>query len=150
VLSIWNARVADVRKRFSQVRTVVLIKADDLLEVAAFELETVLFQPENYRWSWNDGDNLVGFEVLPNQTEIHKFTWQPHGSQFTIVEDVPKDRLAIKIKQPPELDREAVLKALNFEPSWITEVCHKAGQVKPAAQTARERSPTPLDLPMLL
>jgi hypothetical protein len=61
---------------------------------------------------------LEGYEVRDN-VEIHKFTWQPHGSQFTIIEEVPKDRLAIKIRKPPELDKEAVLKALEFDASWV-------------------------------
>jgi hypothetical protein len=52
-------------------------------------------------------------------TLIHKFTWQPHGSQFTIIEEVPANRLAIKIRKPPELDKEAVLKALEFDSSWV-------------------------------
>jgi len=115
VLSIWNSRVGDVRKKFLHVRTVVLIKSDDLLEVAAFELD----RPENYKWSWNEDDNLEGFEVRSDKTEIHKFTWQPHGSQFTIIEEIPPSRLAIKIKKPPQLDKETVLKALEFDSSWV-------------------------------
>ncbi len=119
VLSIWNSRVADVRKKFTHVRTVVLIKADDLLELAVFETDTSLYRPENYKWSWNDEDNLEGYEVRPDKVEIHKFTWQPHGSQFTIIEEVPADRLAIKIKKPPVLDKDAVLKTLKFDESWV-------------------------------
>lgn len=119
VLSIWNSRVGDVRKKFLHVRTVVLIKSDDLLEVAAFELDTDLYRPENYKWSWNEDDNLEGFEVRSDKTEIHKFTWQPHGLQFTIIEEVPASRLAIKIRKPPELDKDAVLKALEFDASWV-------------------------------
>jgi len=119
VLSIWNSRVGDVRKKFLHVRTVVLIKSQDLLEVAVFETDTSLYQAENYKWSWNDENNLEGFEVRPDKTEIHKFTWQPHGSQFTIIEEVPPSRLAIKIRKPPELDKEAVLNALKFDESWV-------------------------------
>jgi hypothetical protein len=119
VLSIWNSRVADVRKKFLHVRTVVLIKSDDLLEVAAFELDTSLFPDANYKWTWNEEDNLEGYEVRSDKTEIHKFTWQPHGSQFTVIEEVPANRLAIKIRKPPELDKDAVLKALEFDASWV-------------------------------
>jgi hypothetical protein len=36
VLSIWNERVAGIRKLYKHVRTVVLIKSDDLLEAAVF------------------------------------------------------------------------------------------------------------------
>jgi len=42
-----------------------------------------------------------------------------HGSQFTIIEDVPEHRLAIRIKKPPRLDRDEVLDALKFDTSWI-------------------------------
>ena len=38
---------------------------------------------------------------------------------FTIIEEVPANRLAIKIRKPPELDKEAVLKALEFDASWV-------------------------------
>ena len=41
------------------------------------------------------------------------------GSQFTIIEDVPEDRLAIRIRKPPELDKEAILKTLKFDDSWV-------------------------------
>ncbi|MBM4029329.1 MAG: hypothetical protein FJ280_28625 [Planctomycetes bacterium] len=116
VLSIWNERVAGIRKLYQHVRTVVLIKADDLLELAAFELETVLHPVEGYRWAWNKQNNLEGFRKA---TDEHVFTWQPHGSQFTMIEDVPKNRLAIRIRKPPVLDREAVLASIRFDESWV-------------------------------
>jgi hypothetical protein len=118
ILSIWNTRVADVRKRFLHVRTVVLIKSDDLLEEAVFEMDTSLYPIENYKWAWNEEDNLEGYETR-DKVEVHKFTWKPHGSQFTIIEEVPQNRLAIKIRKPLELNREAVLKALKFDESWV-------------------------------
>jgi hypothetical protein len=116
VLSIYNERVSSVRKIFKHVRTVVLVKSDDLLEVAAFELETILRDADAYRWKWNKNDNLEGFD---KKSDEHFFTWQPHGSQFTIIEEVPAERLAIRMRKPPEPDREAVLKALKFDPSWV-------------------------------
>ena len=116
VLSIWNERVAGVRKLFKHVRTVVLVKSDDLLELAVFEFDTVMFAPDAFQWKWNKRNNLEGFYKKSGE---HKFTWQPHGSQFTVVEDVPKNRLAVRIKQPPRLDRGTVLKALHFDSSWV-------------------------------
>lgn len=116
ILSIWNKRVADVQKLYKNVRTIVLIKSDDLLEVSVFEFETITYRPEDYSWKWNKNKNLEGISKSTNQ---HLFTWQPHGSQFTIVENVPKDRLAIRIKQPPLLNRPNVLKAIKFDDSWI-------------------------------
>ncbi len=116
VLSIWNERVAGIRKLYRHVRTVVLIKSDDLLEAAVFEFETILYRAEDFWWQWNENNNLEGFH---NDSDQHVFTWQPHGSQFTIIEDVPADRLAIRIKKPPVLDRDEVLKAIKFDASWI-------------------------------
>lgn len=50
VLAIWNERVAGIRKLYKHVRTVVLIKSDDLLEVSAYEFETIIYHPEGYYW----------------------------------------------------------------------------------------------------
>ena len=116
ILAIWNERVAGIRKLYQHVRTIVLIKSDDLLELAAFEFETVMYPPNQYWWQWNDRNNLEGFS---NATDNHLFTWQPHGSQFTIIEKVPTNRLAIKIKNPPQLERDTVLKSINFDDSWV-------------------------------
>lgn len=117
VLQIWNERVNAVRSKFSRLRAVVLIKSKDLTKLAVFEFETVFYPPEQYFWQANDEGNLEGLE---RSTRFHKFTWQPHGSQFTIIEPVPDDCLHITVKQPPRLDREEVLKAVHYDESWIT------------------------------
>lgn len=116
VLGIWNSRVSSVRAKYEHLRTVVLLKSDDLLELAAFEVDTELYISSQYSWEWNKNKNLVGTE---KNTGEHRFTWQPHGSQFTIVENVPEDRLAIRIKQPLPLDRDKVLGTLEFDDSWV-------------------------------
>jgi len=116
ILSIWNERVSSVRKLYKHVRTVVLVKSETLLEAAVFEFETVLYDTSMYWWQWNENDNLEGFIKKRDQ---HVFTWQPHGSQFTIIEDVPEERLAIRIRKPPVLDKDNLLRAINFEDSWI-------------------------------
>ena len=115
VLSIWNERVYSVRKLYKHLRTVVLVKSEDLLEVAVFEVETCAFMPEQFKWVWNEKGNLCGFDERGG----HKFTWQPHGAQFTIVEEVPGERLAIRVKQPPALEPEQMLAAAGYEESWI-------------------------------
>ena len=117
ILSIWNERVSSIRKTYKHLRTVVLIKSMDLLKLAVFEFETIRYDPELYTWNWNENRNLVGFEKVNNS---HRFTWQPHGSQFTIIEEVPEDCLLIKIKDPPKLAKGEVLKALNYDETWVT------------------------------
>jgi len=116
VLGIWNARVADVRKKFLHVRTVVLLKGENLTEVSVYEEEACLFDPKDYYWQVNDRGNFEGFE---NSTGAHRFTWQPHGSQFTIVSDVPEKRLKLRIKRPERVSPSAVLNDVGFDPSWI-------------------------------
>jgi len=117
VLEIWNERVSAIREKFKHLRTVVLIKSLDLTEVVVFEFDTIRYDSELYEWAWNKNNNLVGTH---KRTEEHRFTWQPHGSQFTIIEDVPKKALVINIKKPKTLDKTRILKALGFDNSWIT------------------------------
>lgn len=49
-------------------------------------------------------------------------SWQPHGSQFTIVEDVPADRLHIKLSKPEKFSKDQILKLLSFDDSWYSVV----------------------------
>ena len=116
VLSIWNDRVSAIREKFDHLRTIVLIKSNDLSEVVVFEFETIRYDPELFYWEWNKDHNLEGFSKAQKE---HMFTWQPHGSQFTIHEKVPKERVIIQIKKPSPLDKEKTLKALGFDKTWI-------------------------------
>ncbi len=116
VLEIWNERVSAIREKFQNLRTVVLVKSNDLTEVVVFEFDTIRYDPELFVWEWNKNGNLIGIEKSTNE---HRFTWQPHGSQFTIIEEIPEKSLIINIRQPETLDKEEVLKALGFDNSWI-------------------------------
>lgn len=117
VLQIWNSRVESLRTRFSHLRTVVLIKSDDLTKLTVFEIETVLFPVENYYWAWNKRRNLEGYD---KKTSFHKFTWQPHGSQFTIIESVPAQSLLLQVKKPEHINKNDFLDAIKFNRDWIT------------------------------
>lgn len=115
VLRIWNARVESLRDKFSHLRTVVLVKSDDLTRLAVFETETVLYPIDRFTWSRNIRGNLEA----DDKTGTHRFTWQPHGSQFTIIEDVPQECLLIEVKSPEKLDKDSVLKAIKFDKSRV-------------------------------
>ena len=119
VLDIWNERVSAVRQIFKFVRTVVLVKAKDFSEYLIFELDTVRYDPELYYFKWNKRNNLEGYD---RATNMHKFTWQPSGSQFTIIEEIPKEKLHIKVKKPELIDKETLLKTVKFDSSWYTVV----------------------------
>lgn len=114
IIGIWNARVESVLAKHAHLRTVVLIKGRDLLELSVFEFETVRYQPEIYTWSWNDRGNLEG-----HRDGEHYFTWQPHGSQFTIKQRVPENRLKLRLKQPERITEAAYLEAIGYDDSWV-------------------------------
>lgn len=117
VLDIWNERVSGIRQYFKFARTVVLVKGVDYTEYLIFEYDTIRYEPELYTFTWNERGNLEGHE---KKTGNHKFTWQPHGSQFTIVEDIPENLLHLKIKRPGKLSQEEVLKNVGFSSDWVT------------------------------
>jgi hypothetical protein len=116
ILEIWNERVNAIRKKFPHLRTVVLMKGDDLRKVGVFEFETIRYEPELFKWTWNTRKNLEGFT---KETDEHVFTWQPHGSQFTIIERVPKETIIIDIKMPKRLKKDAVLREVGFSRDWV-------------------------------
>ena len=117
VLDIWNERVSGIRQYFKFARTVVLVKSNDYSEYLIFETETIRYDPELYYFKWNKRGNLEGYT---KDSHRHAFTWQPHGSQFTIVEEIPDERLHIRIKKPDKLNKTAVLQTLGFDSSWYT------------------------------
>lgn len=117
VLDIWNERVSAVRQIFKFVRTVVLVKSKDFNNYLVFEFDTVRYDPELYLFKWNKRQNLEGYE---RSTKRHRFTWQPSGSQFTIIEDIPQKRLHISVKKPELVDKETILKAVNFDKTWYS------------------------------
>lgn len=116
VLEIWNGRVESLRNTFSNLRTVVLIKSKDLTKFTVFETDTVLYPVDRYKWERNKKGNLEGREIATN---FHKFTWQPSGSQFTIIEAVPSKKLSFRIKKPKRINEDQVLKDIGFDKSWI-------------------------------
>lgn len=116
VLDIWNERVSSVREKFKFVRTVILIKGKNFDEFCIFETDTIRYDHELYEFKWNNNKNLEGYL---KGTNTHCFTWQPHGSQFTICENIPKDKLLIRIKRPQKISKEDVLTAINYSDDWI-------------------------------
>lgn len=119
VLEIWNERVSSIKEHYKHLRTVVLIKSYDLTEVVVFEFDTIRYDPELFYWGWNKNQNLIGKDA---KNHVHRFTWQPHGSQFTIIEQVPESRTLIRINKPKAIDKQQTLDMLGVDDSWITVV----------------------------
>ena len=81
-----------------------------------FEEENHRYRTSDYMWEVNSNGNLIGKEV---ETGRMCFTWQPHGSQFTIHTTVPDNAVKFRIKRPPSLAKEVILDSLGFDESWI-------------------------------
>jgi len=117
VLSIWNERVEELSKNYKELRTVVLIKSNDLTKVVVFEINTVIFPADEYTWIWNKNNNLEG---RCKRDDSHKFTWQPHGSQFTIIETVPPKSLYLEIDHKINaIDKSKILESIGYEDNWL-------------------------------
>lgn len=116
VLNIWNERVNIAQDYYNPVRTAVLIRDAELSQFVIFEEENHRFVANNYRWEVNKNGNLIGID---KETGEHCFTWQPHGSQFTIITKVPDAALRFEVKHPPIINQKKVLDSLKFDSSWV-------------------------------
>lgn len=117
VLSIWNARINELRTKYTDMRLVVLLRNMSTLEFCLFEQPMTVFPPTDYSWELNARDNLEGRDKAGGN---HVFTWQPHGSQFTIIRAVPGSARRFTICESPErVGFRQVLDAVGFEDSWI-------------------------------
>jgi hypothetical protein len=118
VLQIYNGRVDGIFARFAHCRMVVLLKGPELTQCAVFEFEITRFRPEDFLWSWNQNKNLVAV----NGEGVHRFTWQPHGSQFTIVQPVPDRRNLITLDVPDDVEpfsMTELLSKIGFQNEWV-------------------------------
>lgn len=116
VLGIWNERVNIAHDHFNPVRTSVLVRSENMLDYCIFEEDTCRYRTSNYTWEENRNGNLIGIHKDTGET---CFTWQPHGSQFTIHSTIPADAVRFSIKKPPLLTHADILKTINFDPSWV-------------------------------
>ncbi len=116
VLNIWNERVNIAQDYYNPLRTSILVRSNDLLSYTLFEEENHRYAASNYSWEENKNGNLIGIDI---DTGEIRFTWQPHGSQFTIHTKVPSNAVKFKIKQPPMLDVEKTLNQINYDDDWV-------------------------------
>lgn len=117
VLEIWNERVNIARDYFNPVRTIVMVRSNDLSKYVVFEEETVRYNVSDYEWSSNKNGNLIGVD---RTTGEQRFTWQPHGSQFTIHASVPPSAARFSIRLPEVISKESILSGVGYDPSWVT------------------------------
>jgi hypothetical protein len=72
----------------------------------------VQYDTTHYDWRWNDRSNLYGYE-----NGVARFIWQPHGSQFSVVEDVPDNVVKLILKPVKSVPKKAIVKFIGFDES---------------------------------
>jgi hypothetical protein len=136
VLNIYNERVSKMRETYKHLRTVVLIRSEDLIENVIFEIDAIRYDPELYYWEW-EGKNLYGFN---KKTKDQKFTWQSGGQQFTIFEEVPEDSLIIRVKRPTLIPKDFILSKIGFDSSWINVIKSTSPSLKKDSTKGKKAS----------
>ena len=116
VLGIWNERINIALDNYNPVRTLVLVRSEDCLNFCLFEEDIHRYPTNDYVWSVNSNGNLIGKSIATDKTA---FTWQPHGSQFTIHEDIPYNSVRFTLRKPPVISQEAVLSTIGFTDDWV-------------------------------
>lgn len=116
VLGIWNERINIAQDNYNPLRTSILIRSNDLLTYCIFEEDSHRYATNEYVWEVNANGNLIGRSIETGDT---CFTWQPHGSQFTIHSKVPTNAVKFRIKRPPMLSKEDILNAIHFDNNWV-------------------------------
>lgn len=120
VLEIWNSRVDEAASEFEDLRIFVIIRDMDALEFCLMEIEAVRYVPGEYRWESTKRGNLQGMHIA---TGKHCFTWQFHGSQFTVIHHVPTSAYKFRITQRPvTLEEHQVIALSRFQDSWVQRV----------------------------
>ncbi len=117
ILSIWNARVNESLGEHDDLRIAIFIRNMEAKEFVIFEEAATRYAGDDYRWEKNNRGNFEGYE---KSTGEHKFTWQPHGSQFTIKRHVPGSAIKFIInKNPLLIEEEHVLRLAKFNDNWV-------------------------------
>lgn len=120
VLRIWNARIDQSFAEYEDLRIVVFLRNMNKLQFTIFEYEATRYQPQNYRWHVNKKGNLQGHSL---DTGEHCFTWQFHGSQFTVIKPVPKSAYKFRItRRPALLEEDHVIRQTRFNDKWVQKV----------------------------
>lgn len=116
VLQIWNERIKIAYAEYSIVRTIVLVRNDDLSQFVLYEEDTNQVKVSDYQWKVNARGNFIGIDKVSSST---CFTWQPHGAQFTIHSKIPANAIKFDLKHPAQLDEAAFLTTLKYGKEWV-------------------------------
>ena len=118
VISVWNARVDEAMDEYDDLRRAVLVRNVDAKEFVIFEEELTRFNPGDFEWYLNRHGNLEGRNAAD---KTHHFTWQPHGSQFTVICHKPGSARQFRInRNVPIVPVNVVLDSIDYADDWIS------------------------------
>jgi len=117
VLGIWNERINIAKDQFESLRAILLIRNLEKMQFCLYEYELHRYNTAQYRWEKNKKGNLIGVNIDNNK---HVFTWQPHGSQFTIKYNLPSSVRTFTIKKPQVLDFNKTIAQIGFTQELVS------------------------------
>ena len=118
VLKIWNSRYSVSLEKHDELRIVVLLRNMAARDFVLFEYVANQFSVDDYVWTVNKGNNFEGHDKATGE---HRFTWQPHGSQLTLIRSVPGSARKFAInREVPRVTRSDVNAQIGYEPDWIS------------------------------
>jgi len=116
VLGIWNERINIAKDQFEPLRSILLIRNTQKMQFCLYECDLHRYNTAQYKWQQNKNGNLIGIDL---DTGKHIFTWQPHGSQFTIKYDLTKSMRTFSVQKPQVLDFAKTIAQIGFNSDWV-------------------------------
>lgn len=118
VLEIWNSRFRASLEKHEELRVIVLVRNMADRDFVLFEHVASPFSVDDYVWTVNSRNNFEGHDKAIGD---HCFTWQPHGSQLTVIRRVSGSARKFTINRPvPRLTESDLYEQIGYEPSWIS------------------------------
>ncbi len=117
VLSVWNSRLNATRGEHDDVRVAVLIRNMAEKQFVLFEEEVTRYVVDDYEWHQNQRGNLQGHRKTDDK---YCFTWQFHGSQFTVIREVPGSAIKFRIvRNVPLVEPVHIERIIGYNDDWI-------------------------------
>ena len=117
ILAVWNARVNEALGEHDDLKIAILIRNLETKEFVLFEEDATRYAADDFVWTKNKRNNFEGHNKT---TGTHCFTWQPSGSQFTIIRHIPGSAVKFIINQNPTLiESEHILRLTKYNDNWI-------------------------------
>ncbi len=115
VISILNTRIGHALEDFDDLRLLVFVRDMDALRFCLFERRMDHLPADEFEWKVNRQKNLEGYD----RNGTHRFTWQRHGSQLTVIHDVPESARVFSVRRPPALTKQELLDRIGFKEDWV-------------------------------